>query len=323
MDKMEPVKFTPLAVPRIWGGHRLKSWFGTETDEPIGEYWLVSSHPHGTSVVKEGAFRGKTLNDLVREHPEAYLGSSPQPRFPLLIKLIEAAQDLSVQVHPDDEYGRRVESDFGKTEAWYVLDCPEDGKVIYGHRFSSREEYLQAVEKKQVKEYLDYAPIAPGRLVFVPSRTLHALLAGTTVLEIQQTSDVTYRVYDWDRVDKQGRGRELHIDKAADVLRYGPQPDPFPERAELTAEDGLRGTRLVSCPYFTIDRWNLASGQHPFSLGRQDNPDILIVTKGQGTLHWPDGEMPLSRGDAVLIPATLSGYEVSCPGELELIRTFY
>ena len=94
-------------------------------------------------------------------------GSSPQPRFPLLIKLIEAAQDLSVQVHPDDEYGRRVESDFGKTEAWYVLDCPEDGKVIYGHRFSSREEYLQAVEKKQVKEYLDYAPIAPGRLVFV------------------------------------------------------------------------------------------------------------------------------------------------------------
>jgi mannose-6-phosphate isomerase len=323
MNKFEPVKFTPIAVPRIWGGHTLKSWFDTDTDQPIGEYWVVSSHPHGTSVVEQGAFKGKTLNDLVREHPEAYLGDSPQPRFPLLIKFIEAAQDLSVQVHPDDEYARRVESDFGKTEAWYVLDCPDDGRVIYGHQFKSRQEYMQAVEEKRVKPYLEYVPISPGRLVFVPSRTLHALLAGTMVLEIQQTSDVTYRVYDWDRVDEHGRSRELHVEKAADVLEYGSQPNPFPAAQEIPAAAGMRGSRMASCPYFTIDKWNLLSGRHSFVHGRRGNPDIVIVTEGQGTLHWPDGDMPLRRGDAVIVPATLSGYTVFCVGGMELIRVFY
>jgi mannose-6-phosphate isomerase len=263
------------------------------------------------------------LNDLVQEHPEAYLGNSPQPRFPLLIKFIEAAQDLSVQVHPDDEYARKVESDFGKTEAWYVLDCSDNGRVIYGHRFQSRQDYLKAVEEKCIQPYLKYEPISHGRLVFVPSGTLHALLAGTMVLEIQQTSDVTYRVYDWDRVDEHGQSRELHVEKAADVLQYGPQPNPFPTAQEISAESGMNGSRLVSCPYFTIDKWNLAHGRHAFTHGRKGNPDIVIVTNGQGELHWPDGNMSLRRGDAVIVPATLSGYEVSCTDDLELIRVFY
>jgi mannose-6-phosphate isomerase len=216
-----------------------------------------------------------------------------------------------------------VESDFGKTEAWYVLDCPNDGRVIYGHRFKSRQAYLQAVEEKRVQPYLEYVPISPGRLVFVPSRTLHALLAGTVVLEIQQTSDVTYRVYDWDRVDEHGRGRELHVEKAADVLQYGPQPNPFPAAQEFPAAAGMHGFRLVACPYFTIDKWNLLPGRHTFAHGRGGNPDIVIVTDGQGTLHWPGGDMPLRRGDAVIIPATLNGYAVSCMGGMELIRVFY
>jgi mannose-6-phosphate isomerase len=323
MNHLEPVKFTPIAVPRIWGGHKLKDWFGTDTDQPIGEYWVVSSHPHGMSVVREGKFQGKTLNNLVREHPEAYLGNSPQPRFPLLIKFIEADQDLSVQVHPDDEYARKAESDFGKTEAWYVLDCPDDGHVIYGHRFPSRQEYLQAVEEKRVKPYLKYEPISPGKLVFVPAGTLHALLAGTVVLEIQQTSDVTYRVYDWDRVDKNGKSRELHVEKAADVLQYGSQANPFPTAQKLSAKDGMEGSRLVTCPYFTIDKWNLVQGQHAFTHGHKGNPDIVIVTDGQGSLHWSDGEMQIKRGDAVIVPATLTGYEVTCAGGMELIRVFY
>ncbi|GMA56345.1 hypothetical protein GCM10025858_08480 [Alicyclobacillus sacchari] len=173
---MWPVKFTPVAMPRIWGGHALKSMFGVQVDDPIGEYWVLSGHPNGMSVVADGPFAGRTLAELTKEYPTAYLGHSPQGRFPLLIKYLEAESDLSVQIHPDDEYAREHEGDFGKTEAWYVLDAKPDGTVNYGHTFPDRETYLRAVAEGKVRDYLTYQPIQQGDLVFVPARTLHALL---------------------------------------------------------------------------------------------------------------------------------------------------
>ncbi|WP_188882074.1 type I phosphomannose isomerase catalytic subunit [Alicyclobacillus cellulosilyticus] len=317
-------------MARLWGGHRLKSWFGVDDPAPIGEYWVLSGHPNGVSVAENGPLAGMTLLMLTEQYPEAFLGHSPQNRFPLLIKFLEAQQDLSVQIHPDDAYAQAHEGDFGKTEAWYVLDCPPDGRVNYGHRFPSREAYFAAVREGRVRDYLEYVPIRPGQVVFVPSRTLHALLAGTMVIEVQQTSDVTYRVYDWDRVDEHGRPRALHVDKAAEVMDFGDEERrrrgeqaALPVPQTLFAAPGVVHERLVACPYFTMERLRLDKGGHRLTRGRDGNPDIVIVAEGEVTLAWPDGALALRRGDTVLVPATLAGYEVRSAGASVMLRAFY
>jgi len=327
--RLYPVKFAPISQPRIWGGDQLKEWFGLEGEQPIGEYWVLSGHPSGVSVVINGDLAGKTLVELTELYPAAYLGRSPQPRFPLLIKFLEAQTDLSVQIHPDDEYAQKYEGDFGKTEAWYVLDCKEDGVVNYGHCFTSREQYMQAVEEGTVKRFLRYQPIQKEQLVFVPSRTLHALLAGTIVIEVQQTSDVTYRVYDWDRIDEKGNRRELHIEKAADALLYH-EGDAMarPEKSSHTPDptDGAEHTTMVACAYFTVERIDMKQGQYGLRLGKAGNPDILIVADGEGLLVYEeDGEQSLTlrRGDTVLVPSTLEQYALTTDTGLRILRTYY
>jgi mannose-6-phosphate isomerase len=332
---MYPVKFAPIAMERIWGGSVLKSWFGEKSEAPIGEYWVLSGHPNGTSVVTNGPLAGKTLVELTEQYSEEFLGQSPQNRFPLLIKFLEASTDLSVQIHPDDEYAKRHEGDFGKTEAWYVLKCAEDGKVNYGHRFANREEYLQAVKEGRVRDYLEYLPIRPGQVVYVPSRTLHALLGGTMVIEVQQTSDVTYRVYDWDRVGKDGRPRELHVEKAADVMIYRESDDgeelrrqaehvrKATERRVVAEADGWTHERLVECPYFTLEKVDLKQGTVPLQAGHPGNPDILICAGGKGRLRWPEGDLELRQGDTLLIPASLREYQLDSENGLTLLRTYY
>ncbi|WP_062310218.1 type I phosphomannose isomerase catalytic subunit [Alicyclobacillus sendaiensis] len=324
---MWPVKCKPVAMERIWGGDELKPMFGVKTDRPIGEYWVISAHPNGMSVVDGGPFDGKTLQELVEAHPEAYLGQrAPQKRFPLLVKFIEAHDDLSVQVHPDDAYAQAHEGDAGKTEAWYVLDAPADGKVILGNSFPDRDTYLQAVRDGRVREYLTYRPIRKGDLVFVPSRTLHALLRGTKVLEIQQTSDVTYRVYDWDRVDANGKPRELHVEKAADVIAYGTEP-PAPEPVAMVDKPGFDIVRLVSCPYFTIDRVRVRGRSAEMETGVRGNPDCAVVVEGSGHLRCvAEGQevrLPVKAGDALVIPADVPQYAWEADEALTVIRAFY
>lgn len=324
--KFYPVKFAPIPMERIWGGHQLKPWFREERNAPVGEYWVLSGHPNGTSVVMNGELAGKSLIELCGDYPDAYLGQSPQPRFPLLIKFLEANTDLSVQIHPNDEYSKAHEDDFGKTEAWYVLDCPEEGKVNYGHSFGSKEAYLAAVRERRVKDYLCYRSIKPGDLVFVPAQTLHALLADTTVIEVQQTSDVTYRVYDWDRVDANGNPRELHVEKAADVLTFDnhQQDSTLVEPETIRETDVLEHTRLVTCPYFTMESITIQSGSYTLSPGYHGNPDVLIVAEGSGILRWSDGESTLlQRGDTLLIPATLNEYALKTESGLKAIRAYY
>ncbi|MCF8566808.1 class I mannose-6-phosphate isomerase [Alicyclobacillus tolerans] len=303
-----PVKFKPIPTPRMWGGHTMKSWFGVDDiTVPVGEYWLVSAHPTATSVVENGIFAGMTLTELTRRHPEAYLGSSSQPRFPLLIKLIEAGADLSVQVHPDDDYAREHEGDFGKTEAWYVLDAPPGGQVVYGHQFKSRDDYFTAVQQGRVKEALAYRQIKKGDLVYVPAKTLHAILAHTTVIEVQQTSDVTYRVYDWDRVDKDGHSRQLHVDKAADVLDYKASGTQLSSPSTLLSnEAGVVCEQLLKCPYFTMDRVQMAPG-HSYCVAPVAGPSIVIGVSGTGSLAWERDRFETVRtGDAWLLPSSSS-----------------
>ncbi|WP_245632695.1 type I phosphomannose isomerase catalytic subunit [Alicyclobacillus kakegawensis] len=333
MAMFYPVKFTPIAMERIWGGGVLKSWFGVATEAPIGEYWVLSGHPNGTSVVSNGWLAGKSLVDLTAQYPEEYLGDSPQPRFPLLVKFLEASTDLSVQIHPDDAYAKEHEGDFGKTEAWYVLKCPERGRVNYGHRFQNREQYRTAILEGRVKDFLEYRPIQPGDVVYVPSRTLHALLGGTMVIEVQQTSDVTYRVYDWDRVGKDGRPRELHVERAADAMIYRDDADELlaqkrhvedaTQRRILGQGNGWTMQRLVTCPYFTLDKVQLEQASAALQSGRPGNPDILICADGSGVLRWQKEELPLKAGDTLLVPASIDAYELASDGRLTALRTYY
>lgn len=325
---MYPVKFRPVPMARIWGGHALKPTFNVSVEEPVGEYWVVSGHPHGMSMVADGPLAGLSLDELTKRYPEAYLGQSPQPRFPLLIKFLEAQADLSVQIHPDDTYAAAHEGDFGKTEAWYVLDAKKDGRVNYGHTFASREVYEAAVREGRVRDYLSYRSVQKGDMVFVPARTLHALLAGTKVLEIQQTSDVTYRVYDWDRKDASGKPRELHVEKAADVLQYGQSDVAEPKRKLLQAGADVDHARLVECPYFTIESLTLTNRQAvELRPGHSGNPDVVIVVEGEGVLQTQvAGEsytLPLRAGDALLVPATADAYNIAPQENLTLVRTFY
>lgn len=325
LAKPYPLKFAPIAQERIWGGDKLKTWFSTPPlDGPVGEYWVLSGHPNGTSIAVNGEFEGKSLNELLELYPEAYLGKSPQPRFPLLIKFLEATTDLSVQIHPDDAYAQTHEGDFGKTEAWFVLECDEAGQVNYGHKFSNQEEYFQAVREGRVKEFLRYEPISAGSVVFVPSRTMHALLAGTIVVEIQQTSDVTYRVYDWDRVDVNGNSRELHVEKAADVMQYGGmQKSALCQTRVLEQTSTSVHEELVRCDYFTLERLQLWDKKKQLTRGTISNPDILIVVDGSVELCWEEGCMSLGRGDTVLIPATITNYHLVPNHDAALLRTFY
>lgn len=318
-----PVKFKPIPTERMWGGHTMKSWFGVEhIAEPVGEYWLVSGHPTATSVVENGSFAGMTLTELTQQFPEAYLGASPQPRFPLLVKLIEASADLSVQVHPDDQYAQNNGGDFGKTEAWYILNAPATGKVVYGHQLSSRDDYIKAVEEGRVKEVLRYQEIQGGELVYVPAQTLHALLADTTLIEVQQTSDVTYRVYDWDRVDTNGQARELHIHQAADVLHYGETDIPRVPPVPLPAEPGVVREKLLQCPYFTVEKISIQSGEH--CLEPHVGPSLVIGVSGQGRLCWIDDVAEgLKKGDAWLVPSAAASVTLKSGEELTILRITY
>ncbi|MGB8956742.1 MAG: type I phosphomannose isomerase catalytic subunit [Tumebacillaceae bacterium] len=316
-----PVMLAPIPMPRVWGGSKLKGWFSVACDEPIGEYWVLSAHPSAPNVVQNGPLAGITLSELTERFPQEYLGISPQGRFPLLIKFLEAEQNLSVQIHPDDEYARAAEGDCGKTEAWYVLDHAPDARVILGHTFEDREQYLSAVAEGRVCDFLREESLEKDSLFFVPAKTLHALLAGTVLIEVQQTSDITYRVYDWER------GRELHLEKAADVMTYGTPPcaDADLGRRIVLETEGVRQEHLLTCPYFSIEKVTLQSGGLTLANGHPGNPDVLIVADGAGELFTESLGTPLllERGSTVLVPGNCTNYQLRTASTLTLLRTYY
>lgn len=317
-----PLKFRPLAQERLWGGGRLTSFFQLETAEPIGEVWTLSGHQNGISICENGSLAGKSLNDIIRLYPDLYLGRTSRDCFPLLIKFIHAEQDLSVQIHPDDRYAQQREGDFGKTEAWYILEADAGAKINYGHTFQNRQDYERAVERGNVEDYLQYREVVTDDFIFVPSRTLHAIMHGILLIEIQQTSDVTYRVYDWNRTDKRGNPRQLHTDKAADVLDYGKQSVPD-ERKIVTQAEGVRQEHLIRCQYFTVDKWDL-SLKHTIPLGQKGQPDILIIAKGEGMITFRGGDtVSITQGDTLLIPADLENYDIQPTDHMTLLRTYY
>lgn len=284
-----PLFLTPSLKDFIWGGDRLPKEYGYETDLPrVAEAWVLSCHPAGSSVVQNGPYAGWTLPAVLEDWGET-------GEFPLLIKLIDARDRLSVQVHPDDAYARRVEGEQGKTEMWYVLDCEPGAQLLYGvNRELTRAEFEEHIRDNTIHEIARYVSVKRGDCFFIPAGTLHAIGAGILLAEVQQNSATTYRVSDYGRPGADGKPRELHVDKALDVTVL--TPTPLNTHGETAA--GVR--RLATCPYFTAEVWTVAE---EMTLPAIDTFRSLLCLSGAGTLTAHGVDYPVKKGDSVYLPA--------------------
>lgn len=308
-----PLFLTPLFQDRIWGGTSLRDQFGYEIPtETTGECWAISAHPNGQSVVSAGEYAGKTLGQLWDENREVF-GGVEGNTFPLLTKILDANKDLSVQVHPNDEYANDNENgELGKTECWYIIDCKEGADMIYGHNAASKEELIQMVNSGEWNSLLRRVKIKPGDFFYVPSGTIHALCEGTLVLETQQSSDTTYRVYDYDRTDDKGNKRELHLEKAFDISNV-PHVDGHNHPAVVVMKD-VTITTFVEEQFFTVCKWEV-NGHASFT---QDQPFLLCsVIEGEGDLIHEGQSYPLQKGTHFILPAETGMFSIN--GICELI----
>lgn len=293
----EPLFLQSVMQEKIWGGTKLRDEFGYEIpSDKVGEYWAISAHPHGVSTIKNGRFAGMGLDQLYAEHRELF-GNSSEPVFPLLTKILDANDWLSVQVHPDNHYAMEHEGELGKTECWYVIAADEGAEIIYGHNAKSREELRQQIEKKEWDKLLTKVPVKAGDFFYVPSGTMHAIGSGILILETQQSSDTTYRVYDFDRKDDEGNLRELHLEKSIDVLNIGA---PANSRPVTVKADDLMSTLLVASDFFAVYKWEV-SGKVTLE---KTAPYLLVsVLAGQGMLTVDGETYPIAKGDHFILPS--------------------
>ncbi len=304
-----PLRFEPFLAERVWAGERLSTLLKKPAPPgaSIGESWEVSDHPNGRSPVANGPLRGATLGELSSRYGASLLGTAVEPPpapFPLLVKYIDAAQPLSVQVHPDDSYGKKHAGELGKTEAWYVLHAEPDACLIAGlTRGTTREAFERKLRAgEDIGPFLHRIPVRSGDAVFIPAGRIHALMPGVTILEIQQSSDTTYRVYDWGR-----QGRALHIDDALAVTDW---QDVEPTAVRSPEGDGW--WPLVRCRYFQMD---LLRASNPVTLDPMPASFRLVnVVQGTGLLRWEGGTETLQLGDSLLLPASLDACRLDPDG---------
>ena len=307
----EPLFLQSVMQEKIWGGQRLNTEFGYDIPSPTtGEYWAISAHPNGVSIVANGLHKGRTLDQLYAERRDLF-GHSQSPVFPLLTKILDADDWLSVQVHPDDAYGLEHEGELGKTECWYVIAAEEGAEIIYGHTAQSREALAQMIETGQWDALLTHVPVKAGDFFFVPSGTMHAIGKGIMILETQQSSDTTYRVYDFDRMDDAGNLRELHIQQSIDVMTIGEPANSHPDTIEL-ADSSL--TTYVSNEFFTVYKW-VIHGE--LSMKKQADYYLLSVLDGQGELEVDGQTYPLKKGEHFILPSDCQDWTFR--GHLEMI----
>ncbi|HBI47102.1 MAG TPA: mannose-6-phosphate isomerase [Planctomycetales bacterium] len=313
---LNPIRFEPYLRPMVWGGRRLEEVLGKRlpTAEPYGESWEISDHASHPSKAVGGALAGRTLHDLMQREPAALLGASP-PRsmFPWLVKFLDAQDWLSVQVHPDDESAPRLcPGEGGKTEAWFVLDAAPTAKVYAG--------LLPGVDEKRLRAALSAGTVAdclhsfrprPGDCLFLPAGTVHAVGGGVLMAEVQQTSDATFRLFDWNRRDDQGQSRTLHIEQAMECINWkaGPvQPvhaEGYPQGSDAAPSPKPVRQPLVACRYFTLD---YIRQREAFGCGG-GKMQVLVVAHGRGTLSGQAGSCELRPGDTVLLPAGVAPQE--------------
>lgn len=303
----EALFLNPVFQDRIWGGTKLHDYFGYDIpSNTTGEDWAISAHPNGPSIIKNGEYKGKTLAELWQEKPELF-GNPKEAVFPLLTKILDANTDLSVQVHPNDEYAKVHENgELGKTECWYIIDCAPGAELIYGHKAASREEFASWAKNGEWDKLLRKVAIKPGEFYYVPSGTIHALGTGTLVLETQQSSDTTYRVYDYDRKDAEGNLRELHLDKAIDVTT-APHVDA---KLDIKTEtrDGLTETIFVSNDFFSVYKWEV-DGTAEFAAKA---PYTLVsILDGEAVLTIDGNEQAIKKGDHFVLPNEVKSWKIT------------
>lgn len=290
----EIIRLEPVFKEMVWGGNRMREYFGYEIPgEDTGEAWVVSAHPQGDCRISGGSFAGKSLSWLWKNHRELF-GNTEGEEFPLLVKFIDAREDLSIQVHPDDAYAKTHENGArGKTECWYILDCEPGADIIVGHRAGTKEEMRQLMEENRWQDFLKVRPIRPGDFFQIPPGTVHAIRQGTLLIEIQQNSAVTYRMYDYGRMPG-GKPRELHLAQALDMVRC-PHEDGAGERTTSHGE-GYDKEFLVSCPFYTVEKYDIQGSMEM----EQDQPFLIAgVIGGEGSI---DGS-PVKKGCCFILPA--------------------
>lgn len=321
--EMEILKLRPCGKDYLWGGTRLRDEYGKRIGLTLlAETWECSVHPDGPSVIVNGKFKGWTLADVLKQHPE-YLGTKVKnDELPVLVKFIDAKKDLSVQVHPDDLYAQEHEGDNGKTEMWYVIDAEEGASLIYGFKHKVSEEILRkALKTGTLDKYLQKIQVHKGDTYFVPAGMVHGVGAGILITEIQESSNVTYRIYDYDRVDKDGRKRELHFDKAVQIMNMAAAPDVKQNPRMVNYYPGCSRELLCRCKYFETERIQVTKG-FVFSV-RDESFQVLVCLDGYGQVEMMDTEQKLMRftkGETMFLPAGIGRCLIVGDAELLKIR---
>ena len=304
---MNILKLTPSCKDYLWGGSRLRSDFGIKSDlNPLAEAWVLSCHPDGPSYLADGT----TLADYVTAHPGC-LGTDCEKfeQFPILTKFIDAKNNLSIQVHPSNEYALEHEHQYGKTEMWYVVDCDEGASLLYGFKHNiTKEEFRERIENNTLLEVTNSVPVKKGDVFFIEAGTLHAIGKGILIAEIQQNSNTTYRIYDYGRVGADGKPRQLHIDKAVDVTNLCPAK-PYPQ-SEPVDMGGWTKKRLAKCEYFTVDVINVDTSA-ALEADKSSFVNILVLDGGCVLSSEGNDAVELKKGDSVFIPAGLGKFELT------------
>ena len=318
-SKIYPLQFDPILKERIWGGEKLK----TELNKPItskitGESWEISTVKGDVSVIANGALKGKSLMQIINDNPNEILGTEVYARFgkefPLLFKYLDAREDLSIQVHPNDALAKERHDSFGKTEMWYIMQADDDARIIVGFiENSNAAEYLENLENKTLLSILDDVKVKSGDVFFLETGTVHAIGAGLVVAEIQQTSDITYRLYDFDRVDANGATRELHVDLALDAINYN-----VTETKKEYSKDINKSNVVVDCPYFTTNYIPLDGTITVKKDGKSFT--VYMCIEGQFEIEYNDTVYKYKKGDTVLIPAGIS--ELIISGKASILEIY-
>jgi len=315
-----PLKFHPVMKNNIWGGRALERYGYRLPEGPIGEAWMIGDHANGTTVVANGELAGMGLDELRKKFGASLLGTkgaaSKNGRFPLLLKLLDCNDDLSVQVHPNDEYEGLPEGELGKTEMWYILDAKPGAKIVYGLQPGvTRTKLEQAIAEGRIMDCLQQVEVQAGDSFFIPAGTVHALGAGVLVAEVQQNSDTVYRLYDYNRPGLDGKPRELHIEHSLNVIRYESSGATRMKTDRVKPGEWLT---LANCPYFIVEKgivegdWNLSTTDESFVM--------LTVCDGKGSIGWGEEKLPLQAGDCLLLPAGLHAYTLS--GQMTVLRSY-
>lgn len=317
--KLYPLQFNPILKERIWGGEKLKTILNKPiTSKITGESWELSTVEGDVSVVANGHLAGKSLNDLIDSNPEELLGTSVYAKFgkqfPLLFKYLDAREDLSIQVHPNDQLAKIRHNSFGKTEMWYVMQADTDSKLIVGFKEDSNAaKYVENLKNKTLLSILDNVEVEVGDVFFLETGTVHAIGAGMVIAEIQQTSDITYRLYDFDRVDAAGNERELHVDLALDAINYN-KIDTY----KKYKKDLNQSNSVVDCPYFTT---NFIPLDGKVAVNKSGNSfTVYMCVEGEFELEYDDVKNKYIKGDTVLVPAVLKTFVIS--GKASLLEIY-